>query len=136
MRLVVRGGLVILALSELVIGVWQQFLPESFYRDFPTVQLTPPYSEHLVRDVGGGTIALAIVLAAAAWWLEKRLVAVALIAYLAWAVPHLVFHLAHLHDASPADATFLAVSLGGSVLLPVVLLAVTPRALRAVPPAE
>jgi hypothetical protein len=132
----VRGGLVILAVVEIVLGVWTQFLPESFYRDFPTVTLTPPFSEHLMRDFGGATLGLAVVLAAAAWWLERRLVCVALIAYLVFAVPHFVFHLAHLHDASPSETGFLIVSLGGSVLLPLTLLALVPRTLKAVPRAE
>ena len=136
MRLVLRAGLALLAASELVLGVWAQFAPESFYRDFPTVQLTPPYSEHFLRDFGGATLGLAVLLGAAAWWLEKRLARIALVAYLAWAVPHLVFHLGHLHDASVADITFLVISLGGTVLLPCVLLAIAPRTFRAVPEAE
>lgn len=136
MRLLVRGGLAFLALTELVLGAWAQFAPESFYSDFPTVQLTPPYSEHFVRDFGGATLGLALLLAAAAWWLERRLVLVALIAYLLWAVPHFAFHFGHLHGASPTELVFLVVSLSGTVLLPLTLLAIAPRALRAVPQAE
>ena len=136
MRLVLRAGLVILALVELGLGVWTQYFPESFYRDFPTVALTPPFSEHLMRDFGGATLGIAVVLAAAAWWLERRVVCVALIAYLVFAVPHFFFHLAHLHDASPSEAGFLIASLGGSVLLPLALLALVPRTLKRVPQAE
>lgn len=136
MRIVLRAGLGILALVEIGLGMWTQFFPESFYRDFPTVGLTPPFSEHLMRDFGGATLGLAVVLAAAAWWLERRLVCVALIAYLVFAVPHFLFHLAHLHDASAGEVSFLMVSLGGSVLLPGVLLALVPRTLKPVPRAE
>ena len=136
MRRVIRIGLGILALVELGLGTWTQFFPESFYRDFPTVALTPPFSEHLMRDFGGATLGLAVVLAAAAWWLERRFVCVALIAYLVFAVPHFVFHLSHLQDASPSELAFLVVSLGGSVLLPLVLLALVPRTLKRVPRAE
>ena len=136
MRLVLRTGVLILALVEIGLGVWTQFFPESFYRDFPTVGLTPPFSEHLMRDFGGATLGLAVVLAAAAWWLERRLVVVALTAYLVFALPHLAFHLAHLHDASASEAAFLVVSLGGSVALPVALLALVPRTLKPVPQAE
>lgn len=123
MRLVVRGGLIALAAIQWITGLWMQFLPESFYTDFPTVSLTPPFSEHLTRDFGGATIAIAIVVTAAAIWMDTRLVAVVLVAYLAYSIPHLAFHLGHLHDASPADTVFIAVSLGGSVLLPAAVLA-------------
>lgn len=136
MRLVLRVGLVILAGLQFVLGVWGQFFPESFYRNFPTVSLTPPYSEHFLRDFGGATLALGLVIAAAAVWLDKRLVMVALLAYLVFAIPHLCFHLAHLRDASQTQVTFLLLSLGNSVLLPVALLVLAPRALRVAPTAE
>ena len=136
MRLALRVGLAILAGIQFALGIWGQFFPESFYRDFPTVSLTPPYSEHFLRDFGGATLALGSVIAAAAVWLEKRLVMVALLAYLVFAIPHLWFHLAHLHDASQTQVTFLLVSLGNSVLLPVALLVLAPRALRVAPTAE
>ena len=65
-RTVVRAGLALLALVELALGTWMLLFPESFYRDVPTVDLTPPFSEHLFRDFGGATLGLALVLAAAA----------------------------------------------------------------------
>ncbi len=123
MRRVVRIGLVLLAAIQLITGSWMQVFPQSFYRDFPTVDLTPPFSEHLMRDFGGASLGLAVVLVAAAIWMDDRLVAVALIAYLVYAIPHLVFHLTHLHHATAADTTFIAVSLGGSVVLPALVLA-------------
>jgi len=123
MRLVIRIGLVLLAVVQWVTGLWMQFLPESFYSDFPTVDLTPPFSEHLMRDFGGASLGLAIVITAAAIWMDARLVVIALAAYLVYAVPHLVFHLGHLHDATAADTAFIVVSLGGSVLLPGIVLA-------------
>ena len=100
MRTVLRSGLAVLAAAELVLGAWTLFLPASFYADVPTVDLTPPYSEHLFRDFGGATLGLALALAAAAVWLDKRLVVVALLAYLAFSLPHLVFHLDHLSGAT------------------------------------
>ena len=129
MRLVVRIGLAALASIQLITGVWMQFFPVSFYEDFPTVDLTPPFSEHLMRDFGGVTLGLAIVIGAAAIWMERRLVLIALVAYVVYSVPHLVFHLGHLNDASPLDVTFIVLTLGGSVLLPlgVLLLAVRMR---------
>ncbi|MBT2517019.1 hypothetical protein J7E29_06195 [Streptomyces sp. ISL-90] len=132
MTLSLRIGLAALALMELVLGVWTSLFPESFYRDVPTVNLTPPYSEHLFRDFGGATLGLAIVLGAAAIWPATRLVIIALLAYLAFAAPHLVFHLGHLHDATAVEASLLTVALAATVILPLALIGVaTIRARRA-----
>ena len=122
-----RPGLVLLAAVEMVLGLWTLLFPASFYADVPTVDATPPFSEHLFRDLGGATLGLAVVLVAAAVWLERRLVVVALLAYLAFAVPHLVFHVEHLHGLSGVEATVLVMLLAGSVLLPLALLAVASR---------
>ena len=107
MSVTLRVGLAFLALIELVLGLWTAFFPERFYNDVPTVDLTPPFSEHLFRDFGGATLGLAIVLGAAAIFLEFRLVVVALVAYLAFAVPHFVFHLEHLDHATTNEAVLL-----------------------------
>ena len=132
MTLALRIGLSLLALIELVLGVWTLFLPESFYDGVPTVNLTPPYSEHLFRDFGGATLGLAIVLAAAAIWPETRLVVTALLAYLAFSVPHLVFHAGHLHGATAGEAALLTSGLAALVVLPIALLGVAAvRARRA-----
>lgn len=131
MRAAVRIGLGILAAVQLGTGLWQLILPESFYGDFPTVDLAPPYNEHLMRDFGGANVAIGIIVVAVMVWMEKRLVQLVLLAYLAFAVPHLAFHLGHLHDATAADIVFQVVALGSAVLLPVVLLAIVPRAFRA-----
>ena len=122
-----RLGLGLLAAVEVVLGLWTLLSPASFYADVPTVDATPPFSEHLFRDFGGATLGLAVVLVAAAIWIERRLVVVALLAYLAFSVPHLVFHVDHLHGLSGAEATVLVTLLAGSVLLPLALLAVVLR---------
>ena len=127
MRTALRGGLAVLAAVELVLGAWTLLFPASFYADVPTVDLTPPFSEHPFRDFGGATLGLALVLGAAAVWLEKRLVVAALLAYLAFSVPHLVFHLGHLDGAGASAATALVVVLAGSVVLPLGLLVVALR---------
>jgi hypothetical protein len=122
-----RPGLALLAAVEIVLGLWTLLFPASFYSDVPTVDLTPPFSEHLFRDFGGATLGLAVVLTAAAVWTEQRLVVVALLAYLAFSAPHLVFHLGHLDGAGAAAATALVVVLAGSVVLPLALLVVALR---------
>ena len=126
----IRAGLSALAAVELVLGGWTLLFPESFYRDVPTVDLTPPYSEHFLRDFGGATLGLALVLAAAAVWMELRSVVVALLAYLAFAAPHLLFHLGHLHGATAFEAGVLTALLAGSVALPVLLLFLALTTLR------
>jgi hypothetical protein len=128
MTTILRAGLVLLAAVEWVLGLWTAFAPQSFYEDVPTADLTPPFSEHLMRDFGGASLGLAIALTAAAVWLERRLVAVALLAYLAFAVPHLMFHLGHLEGATSLEATVVTVLLAGSVVLPLGLLALSLRA--------
>ena len=130
MTLALRIGISMLALIELVLGFWTLVFPESFYRDVPTVDLTPPYSEHLFRDFGGATLGLALVLAAAAVWMELRWVVVALLAYLAFAAPHLAFHLGHLHGATELEAGVLTALLVGSVVAPAVLLFLALTTLR------
>ncbi|GAB3306095.1 hypothetical protein GCM10027451_12920 [Geodermatophilus aquaeductus] len=127
MTRLLRPGLALLALVELVLGSWTLLFPASFYADVPTVDLTPPFSEHLFRDFGGATLGLAVVLTAAAIWTERRLVVVALLAYLAFSAPHLAFHLGHLHGADGWAATALVVVLVASVALPLALLAVAVR---------
>ncbi|MEN3267743.1 hypothetical protein [Pseudonocardia sp.] len=127
MRAPLRPGLVLLAAVEVVSGLWTLLFPASFYVHVPTVALSPPFSEHLFRDFGGATLGLAVVLTAAAVWMERRLVVVALLAYLAFSVPHLAFHLGHLHGASGPAATALVVVLVGWVLLPLALLVIALR---------
>jgi hypothetical protein len=128
MRTLLRAGLVLLAVVEVVLGLWTLLLPASFSDVVPTADVTP-FSEHPFRDFGGATLGLAVVLGAAAVWLERRLVVVALVAYLAFAVPHLVFHLGHPGAAGSAAETAVLVGLVGSVALPVALLAVALRTL-------
>ena len=101
MRALLRPGLALLAAVEGVLGLWTLLFPASFYDHVPTVDLTPPYSEHLLRDFGGATLGLAVVLTAAAIWLERRLVVVALLAYLSFSAPHLATGRA---GGAPADA--------------------------------
>jgi hypothetical protein len=52
------------------------------------VELLPPYNEHLLRDVGGLNLALAVVLGASALIMDRRLISTALLAYLTFATYH------------------------------------------------
>jgi AhpD family alkylhydroperoxidase len=121
-RLAIRVVLVALGLIQLVDGLWAFVAPASFYREFPLgrgwVELLPAYNEHLVRDVGALFLATASVLLAAAWLLERRVVAVAVGSYLLFAVPHAGFHFLNLEPFEIGDAVANGLSLGGSVVLP------------------
>ncbi len=129
MTAAIRVVLASLLVTELIIGLWAQYFPESFYRDFPTVDLTPPYSEHLLRDFGGATLGLAVVIGAAVIWPQTKLVIIASCAYLVFAVPHLVFHLDHLETATAGQATLLVSELVIATALPLAatVLALTRR---------
>lgn len=112
----------LLAVVELVIGAWNQFWPEHFYANFPTVDLTPPFSEHYARDFGGATLGIAAVLIAAAIAPRGLLVTVAGVAYTVFAVPHFVFHASHLEHATGAEAAFLILANGTTAALGVLLI--------------
>lgn len=101
--------------------------PGSFYADFPFsgrewVSTLGPYDEHLVRDVGGLNLAFGVLLAFAAILLDRRLVQVALVAYLVYAVPHFFFHLTQTHAFSVGDNLAQLASLGFQIALPVAIL--------------
>ncbi|OBI99542.1 hypothetical protein A5660_03040 [Mycobacterium alsense] len=122
-----RAGLWFLTFVEVVVGVVATFFPRSFYDWVPWVDLIPPYSEHLMRDYGAMNLGLALVFAVAATTMERRLVRVALGAYLLFAVPHLIFHVTHLENFSTAAAVGQTAILAIAVLLPAALLILTRR---------
>jgi hypothetical protein len=103
-RWVRLGVAVILAGPQLLIGVWAELAPRRFFESFPgfdprLVAAEPPYNEHLMTDVGAGFLATGIVLLAAAIWANRAAMRMALLAFVAFTVPHVVYHALH-----PADA--------------------------------
>jgi 2-alkyl-3-oxoalkanoate reductase len=93
-------GLAYLGLTGLLVGVWAQFAPRSFYDTFPGlgfawVSLDGPFNEHLVRDVGGLNLALAI-LAVVALWRPRGFAVTFGLAAFTYQLPHFVYHLLHL----------------------------------------
>lgn len=116
-----------LGLTSLFVGLWAQGLPRAFYDHFPGVGIwvagDGPYNEHLVRDVGGLNLSLAVVV-----WLAWRQPAQFPLSGIGWAVlvygvPHLLYHAAHLHTlASVADRFSSMSGLLASVLCALVLL--------------
>jgi len=122
-RVEVRVILIALGAIQFINGAWATLAPRSFYDDFPLgvggwVAALPEYNEHLMRDVGGLFLATGFVLLAAAVRLERRLVAISLIAYLLFAIPHAVFHYFNLGPYGTGDTIGNVVALGATVLLP------------------
>jgi len=127
-----RAALAVLILTQGAIAVWALLAPRAFYDAFPGggrswVAPLGPYDEHLVRDVGALSLGLTVVLLAAVLWPERRLRLIAGLAYLAWSVPHLVFHLTA--DGVLATGDRIA-SEAGEVLASVIALALVVDAAR------
>ncbi len=128
-----RAALAVLILSQGTLALWALLAPRAFYDAFPGggrswVAPLGPYDEHLVRDVGALSLALTVVLVCAAIWPEHRLRLVAALGYLAWSVPHLIFHLTADGALSTGDRI---ASETGEVLVVIVALALAVDAVRA-----
>lgn len=80
-----------------------------------------------MRDYGAMNLAFALVVVAAATTMERRMVRVALGAYLLFVVPHLVFHVTHLENFTTAAAVGQTAALAVAAVLPVALLILTKR---------
>jgi hypothetical protein len=122
---VLRFGVWFLTVVEVLVGLVATFAPRAFYDYVPWVNLMPPYSEHLMRDYGAMNLALALVFVVAAITMERRMVRLALVAYLLFAVPHLIFHVMHLENFTTGAAVGQTILLTLAVLLPIALLILT-----------
>ena len=136
----VRAVLGILGGVQVLNGLYALFAPSSFFGDFPLgrgwVEALPAYNEHLVRDVGSLFLATGIVLLAAVVWTERRLVLIALVSYLAFAVPHAIYHAFNLEPYGAGDAIANAVTLAFTVVAPIALLVMMLRGSASAPPAR
>jgi hypothetical protein len=93
----VRIGLVALGIPNALAGLWAVLSPEGWFEDFPgwdprLVAAEPPFNAHLATDAGAGLFASGLVLLAAAWLADRRSVQLAVVAFLAFAIPHTTFH--------------------------------------------
>lgn len=113
-----------LGLFEVVLGVWAEIWPARFYASFPGggwhwVRASGAYDEHLLRDFGGLSLALAVVTLAVALRPQVRAAVVAAAAWELYSVPHLAYHAGHL-DALPGVQDVASIgSLSLSVVVPV-----------------
>lgn len=134
-----RWSLGAVGVSLLTVGVWAQAFPRGFYDDFPMgrqwVSLDGPYNEHLVRDVGGLNLALAVATLAVAAVGAALLLRITALAVLLYTAPHLAYHATHLAAYPAADRVALTVSLAVVVVLPLLVAAVPIRSDGAAQPA-
>lgn len=123
----VRVGLVALAVPQAITGVWAIADGSGWFEDFPGFEprlaaAEPPFNAHLTADAGGGFLATAVVLLVGAWWADRRSVRLALLTYLAFAVPHLTYHaLNPAPGLTDAEDLRNVVTLGVGAALPLVL---------------
>jgi hypothetical protein len=125
-----RAGLLILTVYQAVAGIWALVFPRSFYDDFPApkhpwVTLLPPFNEHLIRDVGEFNLAFAFIFAASTVAMHHTLIRLVLIGYEFVAVPHFIFHTAHLHGFPLVDAVGQTVALAIVAAVPLALIGLT-----------
>ena len=123
----VRAGLWALLLFSLGAGLWQQLAPRSFYDDFPGfgrhwVSVDGPYNEHLLRDLGGASLAIAVIVAFALARPSAGLVRAVAAAVLVSQVPHFIYHAAHLDVLSTdLDRVLQTLSLTLTVAIPLLV---------------
>lgn len=103
-RLASRAARALLAINLvtlLPLALWPLVAPQGFYDTFPGgpyhwIDINGPYNEHFLRDFGALNAALAVVIAYALWRPRAELVRAAGLAIAVYALPHTVYHLAHL----------------------------------------
>jgi hypothetical protein len=140
-RLAVRGALLFLLVSGLLVGVWAAVAPRSFFLDFPGLghmwaATDGRYNEHLVRDVGDLNLALAVVTGCALVWTTRPVTVAAALAWLVYSVPHFAYHAVNLQVLPGSDRAAELVSLAVPIVLAVVVLVLVTRGDAAVGPIE
>jgi hypothetical protein len=120
-----RVLLVVLGLSAAWVGGWATFAAHSFYESFPGagrhwVSMDGPFNAHLVRDVGGLYLSLLVVSIYA--FRNGALARMAGCAWLAFSIPHLIYHASHLSMYDTVDKIGNMVALGGTALIAAALI--------------
>lgn len=92
--------LVMLAAPQFLIGLWAVATPRHWFDRFPgigprLVAAEPPFNEHLATDAGAGFLTTGLALAVAAVWGHRVAIRTALLAYVTFAAPHLLYHAAN-----------------------------------------
>jgi hypothetical protein len=122
-----RIGLLALAVGSAWVGAWATFAPQSFYDSFPGfgrhwISLDGAYNQHLISDVGGLNLALAVITFVAAISFTPTFVRAVCVGWLVYSVPHLLYHATHLHGLEGVDQVTNVVSLSFNVVVPILVL--------------
>ncbi|RAO61182.1 hypothetical protein LUPAC06_01071 [Micromonospora saelicesensis] len=125
MTAIIRIALAILFLDNFVVGAWNAIWPASFYANFPTVDLTPPFSEHYARDFGTASLAIALLLGIAAVKPKAHFVIPAAAAYSVFALPHFFYHLTNMQGATVGEAILLTTANAAVALIGLVIILLT-----------
>ena len=127
-----RVGLLALGAPQAAIGVWALVAPRDWYDTFPGggrewLPAFGPYNEHFAADAGSGLLAAGLLVIVAALVLERRVVQVALVGWLAFAVPHTGYHLTAFDTLDGVDNALNFIVLSLTIVVPVILLATAGR---------
>ena len=128
-----RLGLLVLGVPQTAIGLWALLAPRDWYDTFPGggrewLPAFGPYNEHFATDAGAGILAAGVLALAAVIALERRVVQVAMLGYLAWSVPHALWHLTAIDEAlGTTDDVINIGALAVTVAVPLVLLVTANR---------
>ena len=99
-----RGARILLAINLvalLPLAIWPLVSPTGFYENFPGggfhwIDINGPYNEHFLRDFGALNAALVVLVVFALWRPNTTLLQATGLALAVYALPHAIYHLAHL----------------------------------------
>ena len=123
-----RVILAILAVTGAYTGVWAYFAPRHWHAHFPGFGFSwlpqlGPYNEHLSKDAGAMFMALAVLSLIALRSVRSDMVArITGLVWLTFNIPHLIYHLQHLHMYNTLDKVLNVVVLSLLVIASVALL--------------
>ncbi|HST80491.1 MAG TPA: hypothetical protein VLL08_01990 [Kineosporiaceae bacterium] len=117
-----RWMLTVLGVTAAWTGPWALLAPRQFYNSFPGagrhwIVMDGAYNEHLIRDVGAMYLALLVLSAGAAIRADPGTTRLAGASWVAFGLPHLVYHSAHLSMYGSLDRALNLLALGASVAL-------------------
>ena len=126
-ELLTRIGLLFLTVSQLFTGIWAAVDPKGWYLHFPGmgagwVQASSVYDAHFITDVAYFFIAFGALFAIAIWVVDSRLRIAASVAWLFFALPHFLYHLAHRGTLSTGQNLLSLETLALQIAVPVAVI--------------